>query len=167
MNDLTIVIDTREQRPFTFESVSPRPETLISTLKTGDYSILGYEDRICIERKSLADLFGSCGKGRARFENEIVRMAEFEYAAIVAECDWQSILRCPPRRSQLLPKTILASVIAWEQRFGIHFWACPNRAFAEKLTYRILERYYRDQTCKPKNIKGNGVSICQTEIGTR
>jgi hypothetical protein len=71
-------------------------------------------------------------KGRIRFENEIIRMAEFEYAAIVAECDWQSIIMYLPRRSQLVPKTILASVIAWEQRFGIHFWACPNRAFAEK-----------------------------------
>jgi DNA excision repair protein ERCC-4 len=167
MKDLTIAIDTREQRPFTFESVSPRPETAITTLETGDYSLCGYEKKICVERKSLPDLFGSCGKGRPRFENEIVRMAEFDYAAIVAECDWQSILRCPPRRSQLLPKTILASVIAWEQRFGIHFWACPNRAFAEKITYRILERYYRDQTCKPKNIKGNGVDVWQINTGRK
>lgn len=148
MNSLTIIIDTREQRPFTFDAINPAPKTLITTLKTGDYSVLGYEGKVCVERKSLKDLFGSCGNGRSRFENEIMRMAEFEYAAIVAECDWQSILRCPPRHSQLLPKTILASVIAWQQRFGVHFWACPNRAFAEKLTYRILERYYRDKTCK-------------------
>jgi ERCC4-type nuclease len=151
MKEMTIVIDTREQRPFTFENISPRPEIVISTLKTGDYSLLGYEDDICIERKSLPDLFGSCGTGRKRFESEIVRMAQFKYAAIVAECDLHSILRCPPRRSWLLPKTILTSIIAWEQRYGIHFWACPNRAFAEKITYRILERYYRDQTCMPVN----------------
>jgi ERCC4-type nuclease len=49
MKEMTIVIDTREQRPFTFENISPRPEIVISTLKTGDYSLLGCEDDICIE----------------------------------------------------------------------------------------------------------------------
>ena len=148
MQDLIIVIDTREQRPFTFEHISPPPATVVSTLNTGDYSLYGYEDKICVERKSLNDLFGSCGKGRARFENEMIRMAGYDYAAIVAECDWHCIVRCPPRRSRLLPKTILASIIAWQQRYNVHFWACPNRFFAQKVTYRILERYYRDQTCK-------------------
>jgi hypothetical protein len=40
-------------------------------------------------------------------ENEIMRMAEFEYAAIVAECDWQSIIQGPPRRSKLFQRQSL------------------------------------------------------------
>ncbi len=141
-----IIVDTREQKPFTFASIDPRPTVITQTLATGDYSVAGLENRVTIERKSLTDLFGSCGKGRDRFEREIQRMAEFHYAAIVCEADWRAILKSPPTRSCLNPKTILATMVAWEQRYGIHFWACPNRQFAERLTYRLLSRYYCDAT---------------------
>jgi hypothetical protein len=82
--------------------------------------------------------------GRARFEAEIERMATFQHAAIVCEADWQTILRNPPGRCRLNPKAIFTSIVAWNQRYGVHFWPCVNRAFAEKATYRILERFYRD-----------------------
>jgi ERCC4-type nuclease len=143
---IPLVVDTREQKPFTFGSIDPQPEIVVKALETGDYSIVGMEDRVTIERKSLADLFGSCGQGRDRFEREIMRMSEFHYAAIVCESDWRTILKSPPPHCRLNPKTILASMVAWEQRYGIHFWACPGRQFAERLTYRLLDRYYHDIT---------------------
>mgnify|MGYP001048695011 CR=1 FL=1 len=95
----TIVIDTREQSPFVFAQMDVPTER--RALATGDYSIAGLEDKITIERKSLIDLFGSCGRGRTRFEAEIERMATFQHAAIVCEADWQTILRNPPGRCRL------------------------------------------------------------------
>ena len=144
MTEFIIAIDSREQRPFTFESIDPVPATEVVALRTGDYSLIGHEAEIIIERKSVTDLFGSCGKGRKRFEKEILRMAAFNYAAIVCEADWQEILRSPPPRSKLSPKVIFSSMIAWEERYKVHFWPCPNRAFAEKVTYRMIERFYTD-----------------------
>ena len=51
-----IVIDSREQKPFRF---SPGIETVTAALKAADYSLLGLEDDVAIERKSLSDLLGS------------------------------------------------------------------------------------------------------------
>jgi ERCC4-type nuclease len=145
-NKLTIIIDTRELKPFTFTSIIPIPTTIVATLQTGDYSIQGYENQITIERKSLVDLFGTVGKGRKRFEAELQRMVEYRFAAVVVEADWVAVLRHPPTRSRLNPKTIYASVIAWQIRYGVHFWFCPNREFAQKTTYRILDRFYKDNS---------------------
>lgn len=142
---MVIVIDRQEKKPYSFDCIIPRPETKVVHLKTGDYSLLGMENLIVIERKSILDAFGTFGKGRKRFEKELERMSKTEYAAVMLEGDWLNILRRPPSRSQLNPKTIYASVIAWEQRYRVSFWACPNRAFAEKTTYRILDRFWRDR----------------------
>ena len=143
-NRFCIVVDTREQAPYTFKSVEPSPEVIAGTLRTGDYSLVGYEDQVVVERKSLIDAFGSFGRGRQRFEKALQRMAEMKFAAVVIESDWLHILRHPPSRSKLNPRTVYASIIAWQQRYGVHFWPCVNRAFAEKTTYRILERFHKD-----------------------
>jgi ERCC4-type nuclease len=144
-----IIVDSREQKPFTFSKeelkIGATPDIEVATLETGDYSLKGFEDKICVERKSITDLFGSCGKRRKQFENEFNRMTSFDYAALVIEADWKGIYKSPPNRSKLSPKSILRTMVAWHMRYNVHVWACPGRAFAEKTTYLILNRYYRDQ----------------------
>ena len=142
MTFLALLVDTRELKPFRFNKIDPRPKIETVTLETGDYSIRPFQKEIVIERKSLPDLFGSVGRERKRFEKEMGRLAEFQYAAVVVEGDWQAILRNPPRFTKMNPKSVFSTVVAWEQRYGVSFWMCPNRAFAEKLTYRILERLF-------------------------
>ena len=53
---MKILIDTREQAPFTFQGYDVDPEP--ATLPVGDYSLVGFEDRAAVERKSLDDLVG-------------------------------------------------------------------------------------------------------------
>ena len=158
MNSLIIeiLIDTREQKPYLFNSIIPAPITSTTTLKTGDYSLKEFKNQITIERKSLVDAFGTFGKGRKRFIRELERMAEYNFAAVIIEADWTNILRNPPSRSRLSPKTIYSSVIAWQIRYGVHFWCVPNRAFGEKTTYRLLERYYNDRKANPRKGYTNG-----------
>lgn len=149
MKNFTIIIDTQERtrihRGYTFDIIVPKPNTIIHSMKTGDYSLSGYEDRITIERKSKADLYGSIGMGRDRFEREMARMSSFEFAAVVIEAEWGDIIKNPPTRSGLKPVSVLATVIAWMQRYNVHWITCPNRTFAEKTTYRLLDRWYRDE----------------------
>lgn len=64
LDPLRVLIDTREQRPWTF---SRDTTSEFVTLTEGDYSFAGYSDRVRIERKSLADLVGSITTGRERF----------------------------------------------------------------------------------------------------
>jgi len=140
-----IIVDTREQKPYDFSHISPPPVVKVATLKAGDYSLKGFEDQVAIERKSLIDAFGTFGTGRKRFERELERMVTYQFAAVVIEADWDNIVLRPPARSKLEPKTVVASIATWCQRYRVHFWTCPNRAFAEKWTYRLLERFWKDQ----------------------
>jgi DNA excision repair protein ERCC-4 len=142
---MIIIVDTREQRPYNFASIAPPPTVEVATLGAGDYSLKGYEDQIAIERKSLADAYGTFGAGRKRFEQELERLAQLKFAMVIVEASLDTIIRRPPLRSRLLPKTVVASMIAWTQRFGVHFWACDNRALAEKITFRSLERFWKDR----------------------
>jgi len=145
IQDFTIIIDSREQRPFTFQNIKPDPpETVIQGLSTGDYSVIGLENNVCVERKSMADLFGSVGKGRARFEREMQRLSAFDYAAIVVESDIQKWFMNPPVRSKMNPKSVFRTVIAWSQRYNVHIWPMWDRQAAEKITYLILKRFYDD-----------------------
>lgn len=100
--DPVIVIDRRERKPYSFANVPRRHgepnhpqevKTVTRTLTTGDYSIVGLEDEIAVERKSPQDLFGTLGQHRARFEREIQRLNQMRYAAVVIEADWSDLMR--------------------------------------------------------------------------
>lgn len=119
------------------------------TLRQGDYSLWGCHDRVAVERKSKADLFATLGQGRDRFERELERMASLEFAAVVVEAEWSEVLSDPPRHSDLNPKTVFRSVIAWQQRNPwIHWWFVGGRRMGEVTTLRILERFWKDQKQK-------------------
>lgn len=153
----TVVVDTREQSPFAFASLRTdvregrRPlivSTVRGTLKSGDYSLAGFETQVAVERKSIEDLFNTLGQGRGRFQRELARLNDQAYlfAAVVVEAGWDEIIAAPPERSMLRPKTVHRSVISWQMRFPrIHWWMCPNRAFAEVTTFRLLERFWKEQ----------------------
>jgi ERCC4-type nuclease len=149
----TIIIDTREKSPYAFSNIKADAsegggiivaKTKYDTLRTGDYSIVGHEDYITIERKSKEDAYQTFGTNRKRFERELQRMAEMKYAAVVIEDSWDGLLTRPPIHSKLNPKTVYRSIIAWSQRYGVHFFPCPGKRFAENLTLRMLQRWYKD-----------------------
>ncbi len=54
------VIDTREQLPLDLTPL----RAVEGTLTTGDYSVVGLEHVVAIERKSLPDLLGCIGRAR-------------------------------------------------------------------------------------------------------
>jgi DNA excision repair protein ERCC-4 len=156
MFPVCVLVDTREQKFFTFRNISadggkskPGTKLVVLTrtvsLTSGDYSLDGHADKIAVERKSKADLFGTVGQGRERFERELARLNEMTYAAVIVEAEWSEILTNPPDHSCLSPKSIYRSVIAWQQRFPrVHWWFCPGRDAAERTTFRVLERYWKE-----------------------
>lgn len=160
----TILIDTREQRPY-FQSPDinekfPGIKTDWGSLKTGDYSIEGmqtpeHEYSVVVERKSMADLFGSVGKGRERFEREYRRLSCFDYAAVVIENDLSIMFKYPPAYSRMQPKSVYRTLLAWSQRYNVHFIPGCNRDFAEKTTYLILMRFWEDRQ------KGGKMEFCK------
>jgi len=45
-------------------------------------------------------------------------MAELDFATVVIEGDWHTLLRNPPRWTQMKPKAFYASVLAWQRGVG-------------------------------------------------
>ncbi len=139
--DLVIAVDTREQQPYRF----PRQEVV--TLQTGDYSIIGLEDQVAVERKTKEDAFSSLGRDRDRFEREVGRLSRFNYAAIVIESSLQYFLQ-RPAFSCMNPKAALNSLIAWSVRYRINVFFAGDRRHGSALTRRILEMYFKSQEVK-------------------
>jgi ERCC4-type nuclease len=148
-----ILIDQREKGPYSFTGIHAdadqgrRPiRVLTRTVKlaTGDYSLVGLENEIAVERKSLEDCFSTLGQGRDRFIKELERLSGLKVAAVVVEAEWSTILNSPPEGSQLNPKTIIRSVLTWNVQFPtIHWHFLPGRRVAELVTFRVLERHNR------------------------
>ena len=135
--DFVIVIDTREQKPYSF------PCNMVKAgLETGDYSLLGHETRIAVERKRPEEMFLCVGKERKRFERELERFVGFEYAAIVIEGNLGDMIR-PSAFSTVSPKTVINSLVSWSVRFNVHVYFCGTRNLARTLTYRLLQKFWK------------------------
>lgn len=163
----TVLIDTREQHPFPFAGFANDSDkkyaplivhTRKATLHTGDYSILGYHDRLTVERKSKSDLFNCVGSDRDRFQREHERMYEMIWerdgaAIVVVEASLQSCFKHPPPESKLCPKVVLRTALSWGIRYGVHWWFCPTRTEAERMTLRFLQQFWRIEMEKEKEQK--------------
>jgi len=145
---LTIVIDTREQRPLDF---SPAVATVRATLKTGDYSVLGLEDRVCIERKSLDDLAGTIiekfrdeNEGREnRFLRELARMRAYEYASIMVEGTWSDVME-KKYKSEVHPHSIIGALMSFKIKFGVPAILSGSRTMSAHLIetqLRLFAKY--------------------------
>jgi ERCC4-type nuclease len=136
-----IVIDTREQTPFTFGHEKYAGTVVIAgALDTGDYSLAGLTDRVAVERKSLSDLVACLGSGRERFERELQRAAALDAFAVVVEASWADLAgRC--YRSQMNSHAACQSVLAFTCRYRIPFLFAGSRAGAEYVTWGFLRQY--------------------------
>jgi ERCC4-type nuclease len=140
---MKIIIDSREQLPYTFSRYLGADDTAeTGALRTGDYSIAGYEERVAVERKTLDDFVGSVCQGRSRFENEMLRASEFEYFAIVIEGSVLDV-RNGRYKSDMKPHSVLQTAFSWSIRHGVHVIWAGNRPGGEYSTYWILRKYLR------------------------
>ena len=134
--EFTIVVDSRENHPYKFKGA------VIKGLKSGDYSILGLECRITIERKTKEDAYASLGVGRARFERELKRLAEYDYSAIVIESNLDDFLK-PPAYTEMNPKAAINSLVSWSVKYKVFIFFGSDRRHSQALVYRILEKYWK------------------------
>ena len=102
------IVDTREQSPV---DLSPLP-FVRGTLTTGDYSVVGLEHAIAIERKSLPDLLACVGQERERFDREIQRLLAYPVRALVIEATWHDLER-GEWRNKVTPAAALGSALGW------------------------------------------------------
>lgn len=107
IEDITALVDTREQAPLDLLIPSE-----VAKLVTGDYTVKGLENLVCIERKSLPDLLGCIGRDRERFDKCIMRMRGYETKVLVIEASWSAI-ELGQWRSTLKPTQVKAALYSW------------------------------------------------------
>lgn len=152
----TIAVDTREQLPYDFESVTVsihneqvpiQIETVRVKLCEGDYSIAGTQHQIAVERKSIADAASTLTRGRKRFVNELERLGGYDYSAVVVEGEWNELMQYVYTMTQASPASVDSTIIALSQRFVKTHWVFrPGRWAAMKTTFKILDRFHRDHS---------------------
>lgn len=131
-----IIVDTREQTPFTFDGI----ETVPGTLQSGDYSLKGFQEHVAIERKTLADLVSCTTTGRQRFKHELHRLRGFHTSAVIIEATVAEVIQ-HKYRSRTAPESVLGSCASWQVRYGVPFiWA---GSYGARYCAAILRNYYR------------------------
>jgi ERCC4-type nuclease len=125
------LVDSREQKPLSLDM--PCRQTCLTT---GDYSVVGLENHVAVERKSLEDLVGCVGRSRERFEREIQRLRAFETRAIIVEASWAD-LEAGGWRGDVSAASVVGSVLGWIAS-GIPVLLVGSRERAAAAVTRLL-----------------------------
>ena len=144
---ITIKIDTREQQPYEFEN----PST-VGTLSCGDYSIMGLENHVAVERKELNDLIGCLTTDRDRFERELFKGRSLDYFCLVIECSLSDLAN-GHYRSHMGPKSAIQSLLAFSVRYRLPIFFCEDRRYGQRVTESPLLKYAKGLEKKFELIK--------------
>ena len=98
----TILKDSREKLGWNFIPDDFVKEMRTTNLKTGDYSLLGYEEFLSIERKGCINEFAQ-NLIQDRFTRELERLENIKFPFIILEFTFRDLLGYP-QTSHLPPK---------------------------------------------------------------
>jgi ERCC4-type nuclease len=129
---ITAITDSREQYPLDLAPL----RTVTATLTTGDYSVVGLESIVAIERKELGDLLSCVGVERERFEREIQRLLAYPVRAIVVESTW-AVLESGGWRPHITAAAAVGSCIGWIAA-GVPIVMAGDHARAGRFVARLL-----------------------------
>lgn len=155
-----VAVDTREQQPYEWEGVECRRVTL----EQGDYSLIGMEPVVSVERKSFADFYGCLTDGRERFENSLHRLASVRYPLVVIETSMTELLKPfiyvaaggRATRSKLPVVVASSSLLSWQSRYRIPMLLCGERSAASRMTLQHLDLVWRLEREDARQAKRNG-----------
>lgn len=156
-NDFTIIVDTREQQPWTFDNYAVAHRKL----DAGDYSIEGLENILAIERKKSVNEIAN-NIIESRFKDAIARLAQHKYAFLLLEFDIQNVLNYPigsnlPKRLwdkiKISPAFLMKHILEWQTEHNIKVMFCGSSSDAESVAEFILNKvYYLEVIKKEKQL---------------
>ncbi len=149
-----VIVDTREQKNlWSFTNYDEVENVIEKKLDTGDYTIAGLEDRLCIERKhNIGELAKNITE--QRFERELERMSRFPHSFLILEFGLDEVdnypnVSCIPKRvrnkirirgSYIFKKLAEMSVI-----YDISVIPCGHPKYAEEMVVSIMKRVYEQR----------------------
>ena len=146
----TVVKDTREQDGYFFSEFNTCAGMIEEKLDTGDYSIKGMEDKICIERKGcVEELAVNLGQKKHAFLAEIERMEAFPHKFIVLEFSLEDLIKFPddtriPVKNKaslkITGKYMLKCLFEFQLYNNVQILFCGNKYNAFLAVSSILKR---------------------------
>jgi ERCC4-type nuclease len=140
-----VVVDTREQRPFSFSNVPNWiKETKRKKLDAGDYSVEGMEDLIILERKTLTDLITTLMQHRTRFFRLCEKLTEYRWRALLVQATYEDIKSSyDGLNTQAHPNAVSGSLDAIEARYGIPvIYTSKSQCLAEEKAASWLSKHF-------------------------
>ena len=143
-SDFNVIIDTREQHPWQFETI----EKTMAKLDTGDYSLKGFEDLFCIERKGSVSEFAN-NVTEKRYVDVVERLSKVKYSFLLLEFDLYDLLRYPegsnvPKRIRekirITPKFLLKKINELQIMHNIKVVFCGDPISAEIMALSIMRK---------------------------
>ena len=133
-----IVVDTREQNPFSFDrfsawfsGIEKRP------LNLGDYSVAGREETCVVERKDLNDLVRSFHVERSVFVERLRRMSTFPDRLLVITAALSQV-KSRYAHSPANPNQITQSLVATLAGLRVPFLCVENHELGEEIIASYL-----------------------------
>lgn len=146
----TVIKDTREQNGYFFPSNFSCAGFIEHKLDTGDYTIKGLEDKLCIERKGcVEELAINLGHKKHTFLKEISRMTHFPHKFIICEFSLNDLLvfpdhtRIPVKNKQALKitgKYMMKCISEFQIHENINILFCDNKFNAFIAVCSIMKR---------------------------
>jgi hypothetical protein len=150
MSKFLVIRDTREKDGWYFKESNYCQGMIDQKLDTGDYSVQGLEDVLCIERKgSVSEIANNIVD--KRFDRELDRMKEFKYKFLILEFGIKDIMSFPegsdiPRakwnKIRIKGSFILKRLAEIQTKYDIHVVACEDKACAWHMTSSIMKRVF-------------------------
>ena len=139
-----VVIDTRETDPLFYRGGVPRKgiPMVRKTMETGDYSLLGFECCISIERKKPNDLYNCLGKERDRFKRELTRLACYQRKWLLVEASETEALSVQ-EYSAMHPNAVRQSLVSIDIKMGISIHYAQNKTWSEIWVLDRLVQFYK------------------------
>lgn len=146
----TVIKDTREQNGYYFPTNIFCDGVIDKKLDTGDYSIAGLEDKLCIERKGcIEELAINLGQKKYPFMAEIERMTKFPHKFIILEFSLDDLLKFPEdtripvenkNALKITGKYMLKCLIEFQLYENINVLFCDNKFSAFVTVCSIMKR---------------------------
>ncbi len=155
-----LVVDTREQTPL-FLKKPPKGLVIVrDTLKHGDYSLRGFEDVICIERKRAQEVYSWLGKERIDTVKKLLAMKMYWKGLVIegtedmlyeanktplkrgVKYNPDAVVEDEKFRSQVTPTMVRRALASFRVRYNLHVYYAPGRKAAEQYILDVFELFY-------------------------
>lgn len=140
MTPVAVIIDTREQEPYGFDPMWVAP--VRRALPAGDYSLVGYETAVAVERKTLDDFVATAVRARERFARELRALAAYDLGCVVVEATVEDLL-ARRYRSGAHPHAVFGATVSIVVDHGVPVYFCGDRQIACRFVEALLLRYHR------------------------